>query len=62
MSGKILMEKYVDPDDPIVKIDINNIPIANTSIDVGVAINVMTKGTMEELKLFKHNYLSLCLL
>jgi hypothetical protein len=49
---KILMEKYVDPGSPIVKIHINNIPIANTLIDLGVAINVMTKGTMEELKLF----------
>jgi hypothetical protein len=30
---KNLMEKYVDPGNPIVKIHINNIPIANTLID-----------------------------
>jgi hypothetical protein len=51
MSGKFFMEKYVDPGSPIVNIHINNISITNTLIDLGDAINVMTKGTMEKLNL-----------
>jgi hypothetical protein len=51
MSGKIYMKKYVDPGSPIVKIHINNIAIANTLIDLGATINVMTKDTMNKLQL-----------
>jgi hypothetical protein len=51
MSGKIFMEKYFDPNILIVKIHINNIVIANTLVDLGPAINVMTKLAMDELQL-----------
>jgi hypothetical protein len=45
------MVKYVDLGSPIVNFHINNIPIINSLIDLGVAINVMTKKTMEKLQL-----------
>jgi hypothetical protein len=50
MSGKIYMQNYVDLGSPIVKIHINNVSIANTLIDLGAEINVMAKGTMDELQ------------
>ena len=46
MLGSVSIEKYVDHGIPIVAIYINNIPLLNTLIDLGVALNVMTKGTM----------------
>eukprot|EP00253_Pinus_taeda_P023379 PITA_23379 len=45
------MEKYVDPGSPIVKTHINGIEIPNTLIDLGNAINIMSRQTMEQLKL-----------
>jgi hypothetical protein len=51
MLGKIYMQKYVDLGSPIVKIHINNVAIANTLIDLVATINVMKKGTMDELQL-----------
>jgi fumarate reductase subunit C len=51
MSGKTLVEKYVDFRNPIVTIYINIVPIENTLIDLGDAINVMTIMTMEILQL-----------
>eukprot|EP00253_Pinus_taeda_P013049 PITA_13049 len=45
------MQKYVDPGSPIVKTHINGIEIPNTLIDLGVAINIMSRQTMEQLKL-----------
>ena len=45
------MEKYVDPGIPRVTTIINNIPIPNTLIDFGAAINVMTLETMKTLQL-----------
>ena len=51
MMGKITMQKYVDPGSPIVKTHINGIEIPNTLIDLGAAINIMSKQTMEQLKL-----------
>jgi hypothetical protein len=41
-----------DPDSPIVKIHINNVAITNTLIYLGATINVMKKGTMDELQLY----------
>ena len=41
MYGKVLMENYVDPENPMVTISINNIQIENTLIDLGYAINIM---------------------
>jgi hypothetical protein len=51
MLGKILTTKYIDPGSPIVDVHINNICIPNTLIDLGVSINVMTKETIQKLKL-----------
>ena len=51
MMGKITMQKYVDPDSPIVKTTINGVEIPNTFIDLGAAINIMSRQTMEQLKL-----------
>jgi hypothetical protein len=51
MSGKVIMEKYVDPGNHVVIVYINNVPIENTLIDLGVTINVMTVITMEMLQL-----------
>eukprot|EP00253_Pinus_taeda_P035936 PITA_35936 len=45
------MQKYVDPGSPIVKTHINGIEIQNTLIDLGVAINIMGRQTVEQLKL-----------
>eukprot|EP00253_Pinus_taeda_P005906 PITA_05906 len=51
MMGKITMQKYVDPGSPIVKTHINGVEIPNTLIDLGAAINIMSRQTMEQLKL-----------
>eukprot|EP00253_Pinus_taeda_P034401 PITA_34401 len=51
MMGKITTQKYVDPGSPIVKTHINGVEIPNTLIDVGAAINIMSRQTMEQLKL-----------
>jgi hypothetical protein len=51
MLGKNFMDKYADPGSPVVSININNTSIPNTLIDLGETINVMTKETMEKLKL-----------
>jgi hypothetical protein len=51
MSGKPLVKKYGDPGNPIVTISINDVPIGNTLIDLGAAINIMTVLTMETLQL-----------
>ena len=51
MMGNIAMQKYLDPGSPIVKTHINGIEIPNTLIDLGVAINIMSRQTMEQLKL-----------
>ena len=51
MMGKITMQKYVDPGSPIVKTHINGIEIPNTLIDLGAAINIMSRQTMDQLKL-----------
>jgi hypothetical protein len=50
MLCKLYMQKYVDLGSPIVKIHINNVAIARTLIDLVTTINVMKKGTMEELQ------------
>ena len=51
MMGKITMQKYVDPGSPIVKTHSNGVEITNTLIDLGVAINIMSRNTMEQLKI-----------
>jgi hypothetical protein len=51
MMGKTTIQKYLDPGSPIVKTHINGIEIPNTLIDLGAAINIMSKQTMNQLKL-----------
>ena len=43
MIDQRLLTKYNDPGNPTVTVHIDNHPITNTLIDLGVAINVMTK-------------------
>ena len=56
MMGKIAIKKYVDLGSPIVKTHINGVEIPNTLIDLGVAINIMRKQTMEQLKFSNLHY------
>lgn len=56
MMGKYTIKQYLDPGSPIIKIHINNFEIPNTLIDFGASINVMTKSTMDELKLTNLQY------
>jgi len=51
MLGKVFLAKYMDPGSSVVKVSINNTSISNTLVDLGVAINVMTKEIMEKLQL-----------
>ena len=45
------MAKYMDSGSLVVRVNINNISIAHTLVDLGADINVMTKETMEKLQL-----------
>jgi len=45
------MEKYTDPGNPIVFVQIGDVLLSNVLIDLGEAINVMTKQTMDQLGL-----------
>ena len=51
MMGKTTVQKYLDPRSPIVKIHINGVEIPNTLIDLGAAINMMSKQVMDTLRL-----------
>ena len=51
ISNQFQIGKYANPGNPIVTAYINNIPIPNTLIDQGSAINIMTINTMKELQL-----------
>lgn len=51
MSAQPLLTKYNDPRNPMVTIYINDQPISNTLIELGVAINVMTKYLFIALRL-----------
>ena len=51
MMGKISIPKYLDPGNPVVKIHINGTEIQNTLIDLGAAINIMSRQIMDKLKL-----------
>jgi len=50
MMGKKTIQKYLDSGSPIVKTHINGVEIPNTLIDLGAAINIMSKQTMNQLK------------
>jgi hypothetical protein len=49
MIGGVLETKYFDPGSLVVNVQINNTLINNTLIDLGSAINVMMRGTMQAL-------------
>ena len=51
MMGNLTIQKYLDPGSPIVKIHINGTEIPNTLIDLGAAINIMSKQVMDTLRL-----------
>ena len=56
MMGKTKIQKYLDPGSPIVKTHINCIEIPNILIDLGAAINIISKQTMNQLKLLNLQY------
>ena len=45
------MEKYTDPENLVVSVQIGDVLVSNVLIELGVAINVMTKKTMDQLGL-----------
>lgn len=45
------MEKYIDPGNPVVTVQIGNVLVSKFIIDLGVAINVMTNKTMDQIRL-----------
>lgn len=51
MMGNISIQMYVDLGSSVVKTYINEVEIMNTLIDLGAAINIMSKQTMEQPKL-----------
>ena len=51
MFGKVVNPIYADPRSPVVTINIKNMSIPNDLIDLGEALNVMTKDTMLNLNL-----------
>jgi hypothetical protein len=51
MLGRIFTAKYSDPGSPIVDVQINDVLIPNTLINLGDAINIMTRETMENIGL-----------
>ena len=48
---KLITPKYSDPRSPIVNVSINGQFVKNALIDLGAAINVMTKDTMKKLQI-----------
>jgi len=51
MLGQVICAKYLDPGSPVVDVHINGTIIPHTLIDLGAAINVMTRDTMLKLNL-----------
>ena len=51
MLGKLITPKYSNPSSPVVDVSINGQFVKNDLIDLGAAINVMTKDTMKKLKI-----------
>ena len=47
--GCVSMEKYTNPRNPVVSVQIGNVLVSNVLIDLGAAINVMTKQTMDQI-------------
>ena len=51
MKGCVSMEKYTDPGNHVVSIQIGNVLVSNVLIYLEETINVMTKQTMDQLRL-----------
>ena len=51
MTRCVSVEKYTDPENPVVTVPIGNVLDSNILIDLGETINVMTKKTMDRLRL-----------
>eukprot|EP00253_Pinus_taeda_P033163 PITA_33163 len=51
MLGHVIYPKYLDPGSHVVDVHINGTIVPHTLIDLGAAINVMTKDTMLKLNL-----------
>ena len=51
MLGKVIFPKYLDHVSPVFDVHIYGVIVPNTLIDLGVAINIMTKETMLKLNL-----------
>ena len=51
MLGRLITPKYFDPGSPVVSVSINGQFVKNALIDLGAAINVMTKETMKKLQI-----------
>lgn len=51
MLGRMIVPNYLDPSSSIVDVDINQIEVQNTLIDIGIVINIMTRYTMFKLNL-----------
>lgn len=49
MSGKVYVEKYEDPGNPVVSTHIRGVLITNIVIDLEKDINIMTLHTMHQL-------------
>ena len=49
--GRVISTKYFDPSSVVVDVHIDIIMVPNTLIDLGAAINVMTRETMLKLNL-----------
>jgi len=54
--GKTKIQKYFNPRSTIVKTHINGVEIPNTLIDLGATIKIMSKQTMNQLKLSNLQY------
>ena len=61
MMGCGSVEKYTDPRNPVVSVQIGNVLVFNVLIDLGVAINVMTKQTIDQIQYLIFALLPLCL-
>ena len=51
MLGKVITQKYYNPRSPVVNVSIHGQFLRNSLIDLGAAINVMTKNTIKNLKI-----------
>eukprot|EP00253_Pinus_taeda_P029422 PITA_29422 len=51
MLGQVICPKDLDPESPVVDVHINGTIIPHTLIDLGAAINVMTRDTMLKINL-----------